>query len=169
MDLEKLFETRVEVEFNYLEVLKHIESLDSCDDCRVFVKGVIMERLENNVDDFIQEKFNDGTLFFRRGRIETRAQPTGILIGASEAKKRSEGFEENYSANKSNRVKEAIGIALKKIDLNIKLNTGQGLRGVSCISNEEIREELTLILIEHGYNVASRIIGHDRVKFTINW
>lgn len=172
MDLENLFETSFEVKFNYLEVFKHIGSLDSCDDCRRTVTGVIMGSLENKVDDFIQEQFNDDTLFFRSGRIETRAQPisaTDILINASEAEKRSGVFDENYLANKSNRTKEAIGIALKKIDLNIKSSIGRGLRDISYISNEEIREELSLILRKHGYTVDSHLLGNDRVKFTINW
>lgn len=170
--LENLFKTNLEVKFMYLDVLKQIASINSYDDCRRIMKRTIMESLEKKVDYLIQEKFNDGSLFFRSGRIEIGVQPisaTDILLDASEAEKRSGVFDENYLANKSNRTKEAIGIALKKIDLNIKSNIGRGLRGISYISNEEIREELSLILRKHGYTVDSHLLGNDRVKFTINW
>ena len=76
------------------------------------------------------------------------------LINATEAKKRSKIFQENYSANKECRVEEAIKVALVNI---------------SCIVDEEIREELNHTLIEYGYAVAFRLIGGNRVKFFISW
>lgn len=93
----------------------------------------------------------------------------GTLINATEAKKRSKIFEENYSANKESRVDEAIKVALEEIDRNVRFSSNRGLKNISCIVDEDIREELNHTLIEHGYTVAFRFIGGNRVKFFISW
>lgn len=90
------------------------------------------------------------------------------LIKASEAQKRSEVFEKDYSANKSSRIKNAIDVALRTIDLRVKSSIRKGIKSLSYIGNIESREELTLILKEHGYTVISHEIGGGRVKFIIN-
>ena len=91
------------------------------------------------------------------------------LINATEATKRSKIFLENYSANKECRVKEAIKVALVNIDRKVRLCSSRGLKNISCIVDEEIREELNRTLIEYGYAVAFRLIGGNRVKFFISW
>ena len=48
------------------------------------------------------------------------------LINATEAKKRSKIFQENYSVNKECRVKEAIKVALVNIDRKVRLSSSRG-------------------------------------------
>lgn len=91
------------------------------------------------------------------------------LINAIEAKKRSKIFEENYSSNKESRVEDTIKDELEKIDKNVRFSSNRGLKRVSCIVNEDIREELNHKLIEHGYTISLRFIGNNRVKFFISW
>ncbi|WP_099463374.1 hypothetical protein [Parabacteroides provencensis] len=93
----------------------------------------------------------------------------GTLINATEAKKRSKILEDNYSANKESRVEEAIKVSLEKIDRNVRFSTNRGLKNISCIVDEDIREELNRTLIERGYTVVFRFIGGNRVKFFISW
>lgn len=91
------------------------------------------------------------------------------LINATEAKKRSNLFGENYSANKESRVEEVIKVVIERIDRNVRVSSNRGLKNISCIVNEDIREELNRRLIEHGYTIAFRFIGGNRVKFFISW
>lgn len=91
------------------------------------------------------------------------------LINATEAKKRSKLFEENYSANKESIVEEVIKVVIERIDRNVRFSSNRGMKNISCIVNEDIREELNRTLIEHGYTIAFRFIGGNRVKFFISW
>lgn len=91
------------------------------------------------------------------------------LIQATEAKKRSETFDRNYSTNKIERVQEAINTALRAIDQRIKLSTNLGRRSISYIGDEESFESLNQALLENGYIVTPRFIGGNRVKYSIKW
>lgn len=91
------------------------------------------------------------------------------LIKASEAKKYTERYEDNFLADTDNRIGRTIEEAIRNISLNVKLCANKGVRSTSYIGNKEIQGKFSRILTEHGYSVTSRFIGTDRVEFIIKW